>query len=121
MPVCLTYLAAASINLSCILEQKSTSWGVWLVFLVISFAITPSQLHGASSNTLSNFFSNLPASKPSIVKMQVLYTPQRAMLNDIDLALLLLGSSAIMAPLFFIFCAMNVVLPPGAAATSNTV
>src|SRR5215218_7573468 len=81
----------------------------------MSFAITPSQLHGASSRTLSNFISNLLACKPSILKMEVLYTPQRIILNDIDRALLPLGSNAIMEPLLFIFWAINVVLPPGAA------
>ena len=41
----------------------------------------------------------------------VVYTPQRIILNDIDRTLLPLGSNAIMAPVLFIFCAMNGVLP----------
>src|SRR5688572_11347120 len=118
-PSCLTTLMASKSISSCLWLDFSISDGKWLVFLVLSLAIIPSQVHGASSSTRSNLLFKLLADLASILYNEVFITPHLDKLKITEGIRLRLYSIAHIAPELCIFWAMKVVLPPGAQAISK--
>mmetsp|Transcript_120526 Transcript_120526/g.234754 ORF Transcript_120526/g.234754 Transcript_120526/m.234754 type:complete len:206 (-) Transcript_120526:189-806(-) len=113
-------MALMSISFCSLLCSWKSFWPRF-TFTDGSLAMMPDPVQGASKRTRSSF-GNTPLSfRPSMFVTITFVRPIRWQLETSDLHRSALRSLAKRVPVFRISCPIYVVLPPGAAAISNTV